>query len=341
MLITNNLNLFGFFMYVTKKNALFSTKLKYMKFFTVIRMLNDVAIEESINIRSIRPASIPVRTFQSPLEGNAIKELAGSIRQHGLIQPITVRPVENGFEIVAGHRRFKACKLLRWRVIPAMVRSLSNQDAFEVQLVENIHRMTMDPIEEAEAFKKYILDYGWGGISQLSRIISKSEQFVSSRIQLLRLPKEIIDNISQNKLKVSHAIELVNLKDDDRKFITSVVIDRNLSVQSIREIVRHVKQGEQVQEIINQDTIDNISQESNDNNNNSQLTVKQIRLLKKTLLSLRISLTRIDSLIDEANIQLDPNGRIEIISKLMQFRLKIHSMIDEDIRAITELNKKL
>jgi len=69
--------------------------------------------------------------------------------------------------------------------------------------------------------------------------------------------------------------------------------------------------------------------------------VKQIRLLKKTLLSLRISLTRIDSLIDEANRKLDPSGRIEIISKLMQFRLKIHSMIDEDIRTITELNKKL
>ena len=304
-------------------------------------MLNDVAIEESVNMRSIRPASIPVRTFKSPLEGKEIKELAASIRQHGLIQPITVRPVENGFEIVAGHRRFKACKLLRWRVIPAMVRSLSNQDAFEVQLVENIHRMTMDPIEEAEAFKKYILDYGWGGVSQLSRVISKSEQFVSSRIQLLRLPKEIIDNISQNKLKASHAIELVNLSDDDQKFITSIIINRNLSVQSIREIVRHVKQGEQVQEIINQETIDNFNQEANDNNGNSQLTVKQIRLLKKTLLSLRISLTRIDSLIDEANRKLDPSGRIEIISKLMQFRLKIHSMIDEDIRAIAELNKKL
>jgi len=304
-------------------------------------MLNDVAIEESISMRSIRPASIPVRTYKSSLEGKAIKELATSIRQHGLIQPITVRPVENGFEIVAGHRRFKACKLLRWRVIPAMVRSLSNQDAFEVQLVENIHRMTMDPIEEAEAFKKYILDYGWGGVSQLSRVISKSEQFVSSRIQLLRLPKEIIDNISQNKLKVSHAIELVNLNDDDQKFIRSVVINRNLSVQSIREIVRHVKQGEQVQEIINQETIDNFNQETNVNNSNSQLTVKQIRLLKKTLLSLRISLTRIDSLIDEANRKLDPSGRIEIISKLMQFRLKIHSMIDEDIRTITELNKKL
>jgi ParB family transcriptional regulator, chromosome partitioning protein len=299
-------------------------------------MLNDVVIEEHINIHSVRPSSIPVRISRSSLDGEAIKELAASIRQHGLIQPITVRPVENGFEIVAGHRRFKACKLLRWRVIPAMVRSLSDQDAFEIQLIENIHRMTMDPIEEAEAFKKYILDYGWGGVSQLSRVISKSEQFVSSRIQLLRLPKEIIDNISQNKLKVSHAMELLNLNDEDQKFITSVVLNKNLSVQSVREIVRHVKQGEQV---LNQDPIDNFNEETNGNNNRS--TMKQIRLLKKTLLSLRISLTRIDSLIDEANRRLDASERIEIVSKLMQFRLKIHSMIDEDIRAITELNKKL
>lgn len=108
--------------------------------------MNEPVVEELINIRSIKPAAISVRTCKSSLEQEAIKELAASIRQHGLIQPITIRPIESGFEIVAGHRRFLAYKLLRWRVIPSIVRCLSDKDAFEVQLVENIHRRTMDPI---------------------------------------------------------------------------------------------------------------------------------------------------------------------------------------------------
>ena len=125
-------------------------------------MLSDVDIEEEIEIRNIKPSSISVRSVRSSLNDEHIRELASSIRQHGLIQPITVRPLRGSFEIVAGHRRFRACKLLRWRVIPAIVRSLSDKDAFEIQLTENIHRLTMDPVEEAEAFKKYILDYGCG-----------------------------------------------------------------------------------------------------------------------------------------------------------------------------------
>jgi ParB family chromosome partitioning protein len=300
--------------------------------------LNEPVAEELINLRSIKPAAISVRTCKSSLEQEAIKELAASIRQHGLIQPITIRPIESGFEIVAGHRRLLACKLLRWRVIPAIVRCLSDKDAFEVQLVENIHRRTMDPIEEAEAFRKYVLDYGWGGVSQLAHVISKSEQFVSSRIQLLRLPKEIIDSILQNRLRVSHAIELVNLNEHDQKIITTAVINKNLSVQGIREIIRCAKQGEQLEEIINHNIVDNYNENAN-NYNNSKSNINQIRLLKKTLLSLRISLARLDSLIDEANEKLHADERIEIISRLMQFRLKIHSMIDENLKAIAELSK--
>lgn len=306
----------------------------------MILMLNDVVIEEAIDIRNIKPAAVSVRTSKSSYDDIQIKELASSIRQHGLIQPITVRPIESGFEIVAGHRRFKACKLLRWRAIPANVRSLSDKDAFEIQLIENIHRMTMDPIEEAEAFKKYILDYGWGGISHLSHVISKSEQFVSSRIQLLRLPQEIIDCISQNKLKASHAIEIVNLNEDEQKFITSTIINKNISVRSVREIVRHIKQGEQVREMMDYIIMDNFKEDAKSNNINQSIII-QIRLLKKTLLSMRILLAKLDCLIDEANRKLDLNERIEITSKLMQYRLQIHSIIDESLKSISEKNKKL
>lgn len=302
--------------------------------------MNETVAEELINIRSIKPAAKSVRTCKSSSEQEAIKELAASIRQHGLIQPITIRPIGSGFEIVAGHRRFLACKLLRWRVIPSIVRCLSDKDAFEVQLIENIHRRTMDPIEEAESFKKYVIDYGWGGVSQLAHVISKSEQFVSSRIQLLRLPKEIIDNILQNKLRVSHAIELVNLNEHDQKIVTTAIINKKLSVQGIRGLVKNAKQGEELEEMINHTVLDNYDENTNSYNSNKSY-VDHIRLLKKTLLSLRISLARLDSLIDEANGKLYAEERTEFISRVMQFRLKIHSMIDENIKAIASLNKNL
>jgi len=302
-------------------------------------MITDVDIEEEIEIRNIKPSSISVRSVRSSLNDEHLRELASSIRQHGLIQPITVRPLEGSFEIVAGHRRFKACKLLRWRVIPAIVRSLTDKDAFEIQLTENIHRLTMDPVEEAEAFRKYIIDYGWGGVSELARVISKSEQFVSSRIQILRLPEEIIDNISCNKLKTSHAIELVNLSELDQKLITNTIINKSLSVRSVREIVKRSKQGEQTNELIDQLMIEN-NHEINSRYANLSI-IGQIKLLKKALLTLRSALVKIDGFIDEAEKKLDTNERIDTIRKLMQFRLQIHSIIDDNIKAIAEVNKKI
>lgn len=302
-------------------------------------MLSDVDVEEKIELQNIRSSSISVRSSRTLADDQNIKELASSIRQHGLLQPITVRPIEKHFEIVAGHRRFKACKLLRWRVIPTIVRQLSDKDAFEIQLVENIHRLTMDPIEEAQAFKKYILDYGWGGVSELARIISKSEQYVSSRIQILRLPKEILENVTHNKLKPSHAIELVNLNNDAQKLMTNLIVNNNLSVRSIRDIIRHSKQRQETSELIDQVMIYEHDETTPPIANQS--TISEQKLLKKSLLCLRIVLVKIDGLIDEADKKLENDDRIELIQKLMRYRLQIHSIIDENIKAIAEVNKRL
>jgi ParB family chromosome partitioning protein len=122
------------------------------------------------------------------------------------LQPILIRPLEHGFEIVAGHRRFQACRTLRWRFIPSKIRELSDKQAYEIQLTENIQRKSMDPIEEAEAFRRYVIDFGWGGVSELARKICKSEEYVSHHMQLLKLPDEIKHKIMNNSLNVSQAI---------------------------------------------------------------------------------------------------------------------------------------
>jgi ParB family transcriptional regulator, chromosome partitioning protein len=308
-------------------------------------MSNDQVIEELLELRSIRPSAIQVRTCNYSFDRQAIKELADSIRQHGLIQPITVRPVDSGFEIVAGHRRYQACKLLRWRVIPARIRALSDKDAFEIQLIENMHRMTMDPIEEAEAFKAYILDYGWGGVSQLARIISKSEQLVSSRIQLLRLPKEIMEEVAQKKLKPSHALELVNIEQDKQKLIAEEIIDGDFSVHDLREIRRKIKNGTRIEQIFGFNEMwhgDTVEQETRDGISSSSSydsKWEEIKLLRRVLLVLRISLSRLDGIIEEANGKLRSEERTEVVGDLMQFRLKLHSMIDDDLKKIAILKK--
>lgn len=301
---------------------------------------NKEIIEELIDIRSIRPASISVRLCNTSIPPENVRELASSIREHGLIQSITVRPVKGGFEIIAGHRRYYACKLLRWKKIPARVVSFSDKDAFEIQLVENMQRMTMDPTEEAEAFRKYILDYGWGGVSQLARVISKSEQYVSSRIQILKLPREIIEQVSEDRLKVSHALELTSLTEDRQRIVAREIISKNLSLRQVREIARYEKRGYECDQEVNNDkdtgcySAREISDEHYDIN-------KQIKLLKKSLLSLRISLSRIDSLIEETNEKLYEDKRVKITSILMEFRLEIHSMIDKNLRIISELRTDL
>jgi ParB family transcriptional regulator, chromosome partitioning protein len=192
-------------------------------------------VEERLPLHIIKPAQVQTRIYASlSQQQESIDELSQSIKKHGLLQPIIVRPINRGFEIVAGHRRFQACKILRWKTIPAMVKDVSDKDAFEIQLVENIQRRTLDPIEEAQAFKLYVRDYGWGGITYLAETIMKSEQYVSSRIQLLKLPQNIIDKVKSGELKVSHAFELLSFEGKSLENMSDDIINKNMSVKEIR-----------------------------------------------------------------------------------------------------------
>src|SRR5919206_1897699 len=170
----------------------------------------DTSIVEQIEMKMIRPSQFAIRDrFQKMAPED--DTLICSIREHGLLQPILIRPLVHGFEIVAGHRRFKACRSLRWRFIPCKLREMSDKQAYEIQLTENIQRKSMDPIEEAEAFRRYVIDFGWGGVSELAKKIGKSEEYVSHHMQLLKLPEEIKQKIVSNSLKVSQAIEIVQM----------------------------------------------------------------------------------------------------------------------------------
>src|ERR671928_18087 len=138
--------------------------------------------------------------------------------------------------------RFQACRSLRWRFISAKIRELTDKQAYEIQLTENIQRKSMDPIEEAEAFRRYVVDLGWGGVSELAKKLGKSEEYVSHRIQLLKLPDDIKQQILTDRLNVSQALELSNIPSERQSEIISQVINKNLTVRQIREVKSILKE---------------------------------------------------------------------------------------------------
>ncbi len=270
----------------------------------------DNSLVEPIEIRMIRSSNSPVR-YKLPANSPELVNLKSSIKEHGLLQPIIIRPLDHGFEIVAGHRRFTACRSLRWRFIPSKIRDLSDKQAYEIQLTENIQRKSMAPIEEAEAYQKYVNDYGWGGVSELGKKIGKSEEYVSHRMQLLKLPDDVREKIVQNDLSVSQALELTNIDTSLKSEFVDEIVNNKLTVKQIRVMKKKIKPEPY-----------KLKQNSNS---------KSISLVKKSNLAFKITLSRIDDLIEDAH-GIDPKQRVDMIKFLMGLRLKTHSMIDETIK---------
>ena len=133
-----------------------------------------------------------------------ISLLSASINRHGLFHPIILRTKgQDYFEIVAGNRRFDACKALGWRKIACHIMDLVDKDAFEITLIENIQRKNLQPLDEARAFKIYVTDFGWGGITELASKVNKSASYITKRMMLLDLPVDIRYSMNEGSLTVS------------------------------------------------------------------------------------------------------------------------------------------
>jgi ParB family chromosome partitioning protein len=278
----------------------------------------DTSIVEQIEMKMIRPSQFAVRDKFQKMENMEIETLAASIRKHGLLQPILIRLLDHGFEIIAGHRRFQACGSLRWRFIACKIREMSNKQAFEIQLTENIQRKSMDPIEEAEAFRKYVVDFGWGGVSELAKKIGKSEEYISHHLQLLKLPDNIKEHIALNRLNVSQALELTTMPTSECSDVMAQIVKDNLTVREIRKLKSAITR----QELDLSDEMGSVAVD----------TSKPANITKRASLTLRVTLTRLDNLIDEVHNTIEPEQRADIINMLMNTRLQIHSLIDEMIR---------
>ena len=180
--------------------------------------------------------------YSSSSEDDDQASLIDSIREKGLLQPIIVRSRDQNFEIVAGNRRYSACRVLGWRKIVCHIVEADDREAFEISLVENIQRKRLRPIDEARAFKAYVQDYGWGGVSNLSKKIGKSVSYVQKRIGLLGLPKEVLERISQKTLSATVGEELVLVNDPEKQFrLAELALKKHMSSRKVRGLVKEYK----------------------------------------------------------------------------------------------------
>jgi ParB family chromosome partitioning protein len=170
-----------------------------------------------------------------------LDELACSIKEHGLLQPIIVRPIEKRYEVVAGNRRYQAVRMLGLRKINCHLIDLSDQEAYELALTENVQHKTMNPVEEAVAFNRYVKEFGWGGVSNLALKIGRSQEYVTKRIQLLSLPKDVIVDIISGRISTTTALELLPLDYSQIQALSKIIHNSHLSKNEVRQIVKNSK----------------------------------------------------------------------------------------------------
>lgn len=169
----------------------------------------------------------------------ALKELAVSIREHGVIQPIIVRSVANGkYEIIAGERRYKASALAGLTKIPAIIRNLDDKESSKVALLENLQRKNLNPIEEARTYQK-ILEIDQMTQEELAKTMGKSQSAVANKLRLLSLPDAIQNSLLKEQISERHARALINVPDTKKqKDLLKKIIDNKMSVRAVEEEIK-------------------------------------------------------------------------------------------------------
>jgi ParB family transcriptional regulator, chromosome partitioning protein len=188
-------------------------------------------------IREIPVARILPNPAQPRLsyEEESLTELADSIREHGVLQPILVRPVGSQFELIAGERRWRASKLARREAIPAIVVDFDEETALEVSIIENLQREDVSPLEEAAMFRK-MTDLGYS-VRQLAQKIGKDKGYVENRMRLSDAPVEIRELVSVRKDTISHAYELMKVTDErTRRRLAKKVAAGELTLARLRAL---------------------------------------------------------------------------------------------------------
>ena len=193
--------------------------------------------ETIVKINEVEPnKNQPRRTFDE----DALLELAESIKQHGVIQPLIVKKRDKYYEIIAGERRWRAAKMAGLKEIPIVIKDLSDQEIMEVALIENIQREDLNPIEEAQAYQRLIKEYNYKQ-DELAERVSKSRVAVTNSMRLLKLDERVQKMIIDDMISAGHARALLAITDSEKKYtIAMKVFDEKLSVRETEKLIKNL-----------------------------------------------------------------------------------------------------
>lgn len=213
-------------------------------------LINTKMIENSDGILEIDINKIEANKNQPRkyFDEESLLELADSLKNYGMIQPIIVKKEKDSYELIAGERRFRAAKIAGLKKLPALIKNFDNTTSFEVALVENLQRKDLNPIEEAESFQKLQKEFLLTQ-EEISKKVGKSRSTITNSMRLLNLDSRVINFVKENKLSGGHARTLLSLSDGELQFeLAEKIIEEDLSVRAVERIVKSLqeKQTKQV-----------------------------------------------------------------------------------------------
>lgn len=175
---------------------------------------------------------------------DALQELADSIKQFGLLQPILVQDRKTYYEIIAGERRWRAAKLAGLKEVPVIIRDYTEQEIVEISLIENIQREDLNPIEEAQAYKRLLTEFHLKQ-DEVAERVSKSRTAVTNSMRLLKLCDEVQQMIIDDMLSTGHARALISIEDPEQQYmIAQKIFDEKLSVRDVEKLVKNLNKPE-------------------------------------------------------------------------------------------------
>ncbi len=195
-----------------------------------------------LNINEVEPnRNQPRKNFNQ----KALEELAKSIEQNGIIQPILVRPMSDGsYQLIAGERRWRAARMAGLHEVPVTIREMTDEEASVFALIENLQREDLNPVEEAEGLKSLIESYGFTQEEAADRV-GKSRTAVTNTLRLLKLPSPVLQMLGDGKISAGHARALLGLDEEKEMLrIAETTVAQELSVRQVEKMVKYANQGE-------------------------------------------------------------------------------------------------
>jgi len=216
---------------------------------------SDVQVKKTLRVSQIEPnRDQPRKTFSD----EAIAALAESIREHGLIQPILVRPLDTGgYQIVAGERRWRAARMLGLDEVPVTIRELNDSEAMQIAIIENLQRENLNPVEEASGYNELIEKYDMTQ-DAVAKLIGKSRSAVANSVRLLSLPPRVLKMLEEGKLSAGHAKALLGFDDEEMLIaIANRAADGGMTVRQVERLAQKSSEAKDVIEKKSDSKIDN------------------------------------------------------------------------------------